>query len=241
MPSALWWATPKHERDCGERAEKCALFAQRLGSWQKSRVKLWDERSTTVSAHNIPQRHRHPGQKRKNVVDAVAATIILESYLAYRKTTPTKIDKTARFWAVFSSFQRGFIFPQPFPFWWKTRYNSMVSSSISSSGHRWAPVPQWAMGFPRPISMVNPGAVHGVDKPIFEPAVGSDLLRGGPLYPQEAASTSAIKRERLGYPPILVVDLLPWEWKAYTRLKSQARQKPAMAQVSGSLCGRFPP
>ena len=72
----------------GERAEKCALFAQRLGELAEIPVKLWDERSTTVSAHNILNVTDTRGKKRKNVVDAVAATIILESYLAYRKNTP---------------------------------------------------------------------------------------------------------------------------------------------------------
>ena len=72
----------------GERAEKCALFAQRLGALAEIPVKLWDERSTTVSAHNILNVTDTRGKKRKNVVDAVAATIILESYLAYRKNNP---------------------------------------------------------------------------------------------------------------------------------------------------------
>ena len=72
----------------GERAEKCALFAQRLGELAEIPVKLWDERSTTVSAHNILHVTDTRGKQRKNVVDAVAATIILESYLAYRKNNP---------------------------------------------------------------------------------------------------------------------------------------------------------
>ena len=72
----------------GERAEKCALFAQRLGELAEIPVKLGDERSTTVSAHNILNVTDTRGKKRKNVVDAVAATIILESYLAYRKNNP---------------------------------------------------------------------------------------------------------------------------------------------------------
>ena len=72
----------------GERAEKCALFAQRLGELAEIPVKLWDERSTTVSAHNILNVTDTRGKKRKNVVDAVAATIILESYLAYRINNP---------------------------------------------------------------------------------------------------------------------------------------------------------
>jgi len=69
----------------GERAEKCALFAQRLGELTGLPVELWDERSTTVSAHQFLNVTNTRGKKRKAVVDAVAATIILESYMAYRR------------------------------------------------------------------------------------------------------------------------------------------------------------
>ena len=69
----------------GERAEKCRNFADRLQKLVEVPVKLWDERSTTVSAHNYLNETNTRGKKRKEVVDAVAATIILESYLNYRK------------------------------------------------------------------------------------------------------------------------------------------------------------
>lgn len=68
----------------GERAEKCAAFAEALGGLVQVPVKLWDERSTTVSAHQVLNATDTRGKKRKAVVDAVAATIILESYLQYR-------------------------------------------------------------------------------------------------------------------------------------------------------------
>ena len=47
-------------------------------------VALWDERRTTVEAHNILSMHNYHGQKRKNTVDAVAASLILEGYLQFR-------------------------------------------------------------------------------------------------------------------------------------------------------------
>ena len=47
-------------------------------------VELWDERSTTVTAHQYLNDTNTRGRKRKAVVDAVAATIILEAYLAHR-------------------------------------------------------------------------------------------------------------------------------------------------------------
>lgn len=69
----------------GERAEKCKLFAEKLHEMTALPVELWDERCTTVSAHNYLNVTNTRGKKRKAVVDAVAATIILESYLGYRK------------------------------------------------------------------------------------------------------------------------------------------------------------
>ncbi len=74
----------------GERAEKCQLFAQQLQELTGPGipVKLWDERSTTVSAHNILNVTDTRGKKRKEVVDAVAATLILENYLAWRRNHP---------------------------------------------------------------------------------------------------------------------------------------------------------
>lgn len=69
----------------GERAQKCALFAAKLKELVDVPVVLWDERSTTVSAHQVLNETNTRGKKRKEVVDAVAATIILESYLNYRR------------------------------------------------------------------------------------------------------------------------------------------------------------
>ena len=69
----------------GERAEKCAAFAGRLHELTGLETVLWDERSTTVSAHQYLNVTNTRGKKRKAVVDAVAAVIILESYLGYRK------------------------------------------------------------------------------------------------------------------------------------------------------------
>lgn len=72
----------------GERAKKCEDFAEKLRAIVSVPVVLWDERSTTVSAHQILNETNTRGKKRKEVVDAVAASIILESYLAYRQNHP---------------------------------------------------------------------------------------------------------------------------------------------------------
>lgn len=68
----------------GPRAELCRAFAQRLEEETGLPVKLWDERRTTVEAHNILSAHNYHGKKRKNTVDAVDASLILEGYLGFR-------------------------------------------------------------------------------------------------------------------------------------------------------------
>lgn len=69
----------------GPRAELCREFAGKVEAATGKPVKLWDERRTTVEAHNILSEHNYHGKKRKNTVDAVAASLILEGYLAFRK------------------------------------------------------------------------------------------------------------------------------------------------------------
>lgn len=65
----------------GPRAELCREFADKLGAATELKIVMWDERRTTVEAHNILSQHNYHGQKRKNTVDAVAASLILEGYL----------------------------------------------------------------------------------------------------------------------------------------------------------------
>ncbi len=72
----------------GPRAQLCQEFAEKLEERTGMRVVLWDERSTTVAATQILNTTDTRGKKRKNVIDAVAATLILEGYLAYRKQNP---------------------------------------------------------------------------------------------------------------------------------------------------------
>jgi putative Holliday junction resolvase len=69
----------------GSRSEKCTAFADELGAVTGLPVKMWDERSTTVSAAYYLNQTDVRGKKRKAVIDAVAAVIILESFLAARK------------------------------------------------------------------------------------------------------------------------------------------------------------
>lgn len=68
----------------GVRAELCREFAGLLAEATGLPVTMWDERRTTVEAHNILSQHNYHGKKRKNTVDAVAASLILEGYLNFR-------------------------------------------------------------------------------------------------------------------------------------------------------------
>lgn len=68
----------------GLRAQLCREFAAMVEEATGLPVKLWDERRTTVEAHQILNDHNYHGKKRKNTVDAVAASLILEGYLAFR-------------------------------------------------------------------------------------------------------------------------------------------------------------
>ena len=74
----------------GDRARKCALFAQEIGELTGLPVVLWDERLTTVAAHQALDNTHTFGKKRKAVVDSVAAVMILQSYLDYRRTQHEK-------------------------------------------------------------------------------------------------------------------------------------------------------
>ena len=66
------------------RAEMCRQFAAELEAASGLKTVMWDERRTTVEAHNILSQHNYHGKKRKNTVDAVAASLILAGYLAFR-------------------------------------------------------------------------------------------------------------------------------------------------------------
>ncbi len=69
----------------GERAQECERIAKIIEEKSGVKTQMWDERCTTVMSHNALNVTNVRGQKRKNVVDAVAAVMILESYLEYRK------------------------------------------------------------------------------------------------------------------------------------------------------------
>lgn len=68
----------------GPRAALYQEFAAKLEEITGLKPVLWDERRTTVDAHRILSQNNVRGKKRKNTVDAVAASLILEGYLSFR-------------------------------------------------------------------------------------------------------------------------------------------------------------
>lgn len=69
----------------GPRAEKYAAFARRLEEATGLQVALWDERRTTVDAHRILGEQGVRAKNRKDKIDSVAATLILEGYLDWKR------------------------------------------------------------------------------------------------------------------------------------------------------------
>ena len=69
----------------GPRAEKAAAFGQTLRQLTGLPVTLWDERRTTIDAHNILFNNGQNAKKRKKTVDAVAAALMLEGYLTRKR------------------------------------------------------------------------------------------------------------------------------------------------------------
>jgi putative Holliday junction resolvase len=69
----------------GFRAEECRQTAEKISDLSGTEVVMWDERCTTISAHTVLNMNDTRGKKRKQTVDAVAAVMILEDFLTFRK------------------------------------------------------------------------------------------------------------------------------------------------------------
>ena len=65
----------------GFRSDACKEFGALLNEKTGIQVDFQNERLTTVSAHNILNTMDVRGKKRKAVVDAVSAVLILEDYM----------------------------------------------------------------------------------------------------------------------------------------------------------------
>lgn len=72
----------------GPRAELYRAFAALVEEQAGMPVRLWDERRTTIEAHQILHASGKKMKAHKKNVDAVAASLILEGYLAFRARNP---------------------------------------------------------------------------------------------------------------------------------------------------------
>lgn len=84
-PSELVLGFPKNMNNTeGERAEKSRELKKVLEEKTGLPVILWDERTTTISAHQILSANGKRHRQHRQTVDAVAASLILEGYLRFK-------------------------------------------------------------------------------------------------------------------------------------------------------------
>ena len=69
----------------GRKADLYRELARALEEVTGMKVILWDERRTTIDAHQILFNQGKDGRKRKKIVDAMAASLILENYLDFKR------------------------------------------------------------------------------------------------------------------------------------------------------------
>lgn len=67
------------------RAARTQAFAAELGDLAGVPIHMWDERLTTQEAHQILYEAGHARQEHRSMVDQVAATLILQSFLDSRE------------------------------------------------------------------------------------------------------------------------------------------------------------
>jgi putative Holliday junction resolvase len=77
------------------QAARTQAFAAELGELTGLPIHLWDERLTTHEAHQILYEAGHARQRHRRVVDQVAATLILQSFMDERKAGPDRYGGVA--------------------------------------------------------------------------------------------------------------------------------------------------
>lgn len=75
----------------GESAQNARAFGAELHALCGLPVDFSDERGTTITAHSLLNETNTRGKRRKETVDAVAATIILQNYLDFRRNQQKKL------------------------------------------------------------------------------------------------------------------------------------------------------
>jgi putative holliday junction resolvase len=84
--AAIVVGNPLHiSGDQSPRAAKVQAFAVELGALTGMPIHLWDERLTSREAHQILYEAGHARQQHEHLVDQVAATLILQSFLDERR------------------------------------------------------------------------------------------------------------------------------------------------------------
>jgi len=82
---------PKNMDDTeGERARLSLEFKDKLERRTGLRVHMWDERLTTVEAHEIMKEAKIRRENRKEYVDMIAAQLILEGYMQHGMNSSDK-------------------------------------------------------------------------------------------------------------------------------------------------------
>ena len=74
----------------GKSAQNAREMGKILAERSGLPVEFCDERGTTITAHGFLNETNTRGKKRKDVVDTVAATVILQIYLEYRRNISHK-------------------------------------------------------------------------------------------------------------------------------------------------------
>jgi putative Holliday junction resolvase len=82
--------------ETGTRAAKTQSFAAELGELTGLPIHLWDERLTTHEAHEILYKAGHARQKHRKVVDQVAATLILQSFLEESQRSESREQRSGK-------------------------------------------------------------------------------------------------------------------------------------------------
>lgn len=82
QPETIVVGMPKNmNATLGDRVDKTYAFVEKLKEIYEGEIVLWDERLTTVSAIHILNETNTRGKARKEVIDTVAASLILENYM----------------------------------------------------------------------------------------------------------------------------------------------------------------
>ncbi len=76
--------------EVSKQAEKVHAFAAELGELSGLPIHLWDERLTTHEAHQLLYEAGHTRQDHRRIVDQVAATLILQSFLDRKADPPAE-------------------------------------------------------------------------------------------------------------------------------------------------------